>query len=222
MEPYSKNSKQGMAQVGYMYGKQNMMGMQCMCPMMNMQGMCPMMNMKGMCPMMNMQSMCPMMNMQSMDPMMDMQSMDPMMDMQGMNPMMDMQGMNPMMDMQFPIPMLVKSQQISPNQIQICYDRDVDVMLGMKPTNYWIQDTMNVRPEGIATLGRNDKVNSRNSLTRKMVNIKSANGSTRTFILTFNQDITSGAQYKVIICYVTVKGAPPYSGNNGMATFIGK
>lgn len=26
----------------------------------------------------------------------------------------------------------------------------------------------------------------------------------------------------LIICYVTVEGAPPYSGDNGMATFVGK
>ena len=203
MDNYSENSMQYM-QMNDMYGMSNMMGMQCMCPMMNMYGICPMMNMKGM------------------NPMMSMQGMYPMMDMQGMAPMMDMQSMAPMMNMQFPIPMLVKLQQLSPNQIQISYDRDVDMRLGMKPTNYWIQDMINVRPEGIATLGRNDKVNSGNSLTSNMVNIKSANGSARTFILTFNQVIPKGKQYKLIICYVTVKGAPPYSGDNGMAIFTGK
>ena len=123
---------------------------------------------------------------------------------------------------QFPIPMLVKLEQISPNQIQISYDRDVDVRLGMKPTNYWIKDTMNVIPQGIATLGRNDNVNAGNSLTGSMVKIDPKNGSAKTFILTFNQVIPRGAEYMLIICYVTVKGAPPYSGDNGMATFIGK
>ena len=55
-----------------------------------------------------------------------------------------------------------------------------------------------------------------------MVKIEPKNGSAKTFILTFNQNIPRGAEYKLIICYVTVKGAPPYSGDNGMATFIGK
>ena len=55
-----------------------------------------------------------------------------------------------------------------------------------------------------------------------MVKINSVNGSARTFMLTFNQSISRGAQYKLIICYVTVKGAPPYSGDNGMISFIGK
>jgi hypothetical protein len=123
---------------------------------------------------------------------------------------------------QFPIPMLVKLDQISPNQIQISYDRDVDMKLGTKSTNYWIQDTTNAEPKGIATLGKNDKVNAGNSLTDSMVKIESKNGSAKTFILTFNQDIPSGSTYKLIICYVTVEGAPPYSGDNGMATFIGK
>ncbi|HEY5560503.1 MAG TPA: hypothetical protein VIK72_01870 [Clostridiaceae bacterium] len=118
--------------------------------------------------------------------------------------------------------MLEKFAQISPTQIQIGYDRDVDMKLGMKPTNYWIQDTMNVRPKGIATLGKNDMVNSGNSLTSSLVMIQPKSGSSRTFILTFNKEITRGASYKLIICYVTVKGAPPYSGDNGMTTFIGK
>lgn len=123
---------------------------------------------------------------------------------------------------QFPIPKLVMLEQVSPNQIQITYDRDVDTKLATKSTNYWIQDTMNVSPKGIATLGKNDKVNARNSLTDKMVKIESKNGSGNTFILTFNKNISKGSEYKLIICYVTVTGAPPYSGDNGMMTFVGK
>jgi hypothetical protein len=125
-------------------------------------------------------------------------------------------------DKKFPIPMLVKTEQISPNQIQISYDRDVDMELGMKATNYWIQDTMNDVPKGIATLGKNDKVNSKNSLTDNKVKIESKNDSAKTFVLTFNQDIPKGAEYKLIICYVTVEGAPAYNGDNGSATFVGK
>jgi hypothetical protein len=123
---------------------------------------------------------------------------------------------------QLPIPMLVKLKQVSPNKIQISYDRNVDIKLGMKSTNYWIQDTLNTKPKGIATLGKDDKVNARNSLTESMVKIEPENGSANTFILTFNQDIPKGVEYRLIICYVTVEGAPPYSGDNGMATFIGK
>ncbi|MBU3099623.1 MULTISPECIES: hypothetical protein [Clostridium] len=168
--------------------------------------------MSGMLQMMYMQSMYNMMCMQNMYYMMNMY---PMMNMDGMGQMM---GMN----MQFPIPKLVKLEQISSTQIQITYDRDVDVELGMKPTNYWIKDIMNSSPQGIATLGRNDNVNAGNSLTSSMVKINSMNGSAKTFILTFNQLIPRGAEYMLIICYVTVKGAPPYSGDNGMAAFIGK
>lgn len=125
-------------------------------------------------------------------------------------------------DKKFPIPKLVKVKQISPNQIQISYDRDVDEKLGTKATNYWIQDMKNVKPKHIATLGKNDKVNADNSLTDSLVKISSKDGSTKTFILTFSQDIPKGEEYKLIICYVTVEGAPPYSGDNGVATFVGK
>jgi len=175
-----------------------------------MQGMSQMGAMYGMQQMIAMQNMYKMM--QSMYQMMSMQSMCPMM---GMN----MQNDN---NMRFPIPMLANVVQLSPTQIQISYDMDVDVRLGMKPTNYWIKDMMNDRPEGIATLGSNDNVNAGNSLTGAKVKIESMNGSAKTFILTFNRVIPRGAEYMLIICYVTVKGAPPYSGDNGMATFIGK
>ncbi|GAA0084702.1 hypothetical protein UT300007_11410 [Clostridium sp. CTA-7] len=122
---------------------------------------------------------------------------------------------------EFDIPQLVRLQQISPNQIQISYDMDVDMDLGTKATNYWVQDTKNVKPEHIATLGKNDKVNENNSLTDKLVKINSKDGSAKTFVLTFSQDIPKGEEYKLIICYVTVKGAPPYNGDNGSATFVG-
>ncbi|WP_242948432.1 hypothetical protein [Clostridium frigidicarnis] len=55
-----------------------------------------------------------------------------------------------------------------------------------------------------------------------MVEINSKDGSAKTFIVTFSQDVPKGEEYKLIICYVTVEGAPHYSGDNGMATFVGK
>lgn len=123
---------------------------------------------------------------------------------------------------QFPIPELVKLQQISPNQVQISYDRNVDVNLAVKAANYWVQDIMNAQPTGIATLGRNDKANASNSLNDKLVKITPKNGSENTYILTFSKNIPKGEGYKLIVCYVTVKGAPPYSGDNGMENFIGR
>lgn len=125
-------------------------------------------------------------------------------------------------DKEFPIPMLVKVEQISPNQIQISYDRDVDTNLGEKATNYWVQDIANDVPKGIATLGKNDKINAKNSLTNNMVKIEAKEDSARTFILTFNQNIPDGSENKLIVCYVTVEGAPSYNGDNGSATFVGK
>lgn len=120
------------------------------------------------------------------------------------------------------VPMLSSLEQISANQIQISYDREVDVSKGTKATNYWVQDTMNLSPKGVATLGKNESVNTSNSLRDGLVKIQQKDGSAKTFILTFNKNITKGAEYKLIICYVTVPGAPPYSGDNGMMTFVGK
>lgn len=120
------------------------------------------------------------------------------------------------------IPKLAKLTQISPNQIEITYDRDVDTSLGTKATNYWVQDLVNNTPEGIASLGKDDKVNNNNSLTVNKVKIEAKEDSQRTFVITFDRDIQKGAEYKLIICYVTVPGAHPYSGDNGMMKFIGK
>ena len=209
METYLKETMPYMPQMSGMYGMYQRMDMQSMYKMM--------------------QEMYQMMSMQNMYQMMDrkgsMYGMPQMMGIQSMNPMRGMRNDGNMENddnMRLPIPMLVRLEQISSNQIQISYDMDVDVRLGMKSTNYWIKDTMNVIPKGIATLGMNDSVNARNSLTNSKVRIDSKNGSARTFILTFNQVIPRGAEYMLIICYVTVKGAPPYSGDNGMATFTGR
>jgi len=201
LKTYLNDPVEGMPQMANMYGMNPMMEMQCMYNMM----IC-------MYNMMSMQSMY-LMNMQKMYPMMS--------GIDGMNSMMEIDMKNDD-NMRFPIPMLAKLEQISPTEIQISYDIDVDVRLGTKATNYWIKDTVNVRPQVIATLGKNDNVNAGNSLTDDMVRIDSKNGSAKTFILTFNRVIPKGAEYMLIICYVTVKGAPPYSGDNGMATFIGE
>lgn len=120
------------------------------------------------------------------------------------------------------IPKLMKVNQISPNQIEISYDRDIDVELGTKAINYWIQDTMNDKPKGIASFGKNDKVDARNSLTDSKVRIEAKEDSQRTFVLTFSKDIPKGAEYKLIISNVTIEGAPSYSGENGIMTFVGK
>lgn len=120
------------------------------------------------------------------------------------------------------IPKLMKVNQISPNQIEISYDRDVDVELGSKASNYWVQDTMNDKPKGIASFGKNGKVDAKNSLTDDKVRVEAKEDSQRVFVLTFSKDIPKGAEYKLIICYVTVEGAPPYTGDNGMMTFVGK
>lgn len=125
-------------------------------------------------------------------------------------------------DKKSPIPMLADVEQISPNRIQINYDRDVDTNLGEKATNYWIQDVMNDAPKGIATLGKNDKANSKNSLTDKMVKIEAKEDSARIFILTFDQNIPEGSEYNLIIYNVTVEGAPSYNGTNGTGSIVGK
>lgn len=120
------------------------------------------------------------------------------------------------------IPMLKDLQQLSGNQLKVTYDQPVDGAKGIKPGNYWIQSLTETMPTGIATLGMNDTVNPGNALTADNVTITSADTTNTSFILTFKGMIPTGKSYKLIICYVTVPNAPPYSGGNGSRTFIGK
>lgn len=120
------------------------------------------------------------------------------------------------------IPMLASVSQISANQLQVTYDQPVDQAKGMDPKNYWIQSTTEQTPTNIATLGMNDKVNNSNSLTAEKVAIQASGNNGKSFVLTFQQNIAKGKAFKMIICYVTKPGAPPFSGDNGSATFVGK
>ncbi|MCK9858982.1 hypothetical protein [Paenibacillus sp. ATY16] len=120
------------------------------------------------------------------------------------------------------IPMLQSATQLSQNQLQITYDRTVDQAKGVNPSNYWIQSTTEAIPSGIATLGKNDAVGPQNALTANRVTIQPVDAQNKSFILTFMQPITKGMSYKLIICYVTIPGDPPYSGDNGSAMFVGR
>lgn len=123
------------------------------------------------------------------------------------------------------IPLVTNIKQLSPNQIQITYDRDVDLQTATNPSSYWIQSTED-KPTGIATLGKNDKINANNALNPNKVNIKPVQGSKKEFILTFKDNISPKMQYKIIALYVTTPGSTGYIGDNIGAssnnTFIGQ
>lgn len=120
------------------------------------------------------------------------------------------------------IPMLKDLQQTSANQLKVTYDQPVDAAKGMRPGNYWVQSLTETTPTGIATLGMSDSVSPANALTADKVTITPADTTGSSFLLTFNQNIPTAKSYKLIICYVTVPNAPPYSGGNGSRTFVGK
>lgn len=120
------------------------------------------------------------------------------------------------------VPMLTGVRQTAMNQIEITYDKKADMTKATTPTNYWVQSTQQVNPTGIATLGKDQKIGSDNTLTADKVMIKAADRSGKKFTLTFKENITKGSEYKLIICYVTVPGGAPYTGDNGSAIFTGK
>lgn len=120
------------------------------------------------------------------------------------------------------IPQLTDLVQVSTNQLLITYDQQVDLNAGTKATNYWIQSMTDIRPTGIATLGKNRNVNARNSLTNDKVTIAKVQGDNNSFLLTFNQNIPSKKKYKFIACYVIAPGGAPHNGDNGMIVFTTK
>ncbi|MEG2290112.1 MAG: hypothetical protein RSA29_07690 [Clostridium sp.] len=121
-----------------------------------------------------------------------------------------------------PIPKLKSTKQISTNQLLITYDMEVDLTKGITPTNYWIQSVTDTKPVGIATLGKDDKVSSKNSLTSNNVTIAPKDSTNTSFIITFNQPIGSSSKYNLIICYITAPNGEAYTGDNGSAIFVGK
>lgn len=129
---------------------------------------------------------------------------------------------NMSMNKEFPTPKLIAAKQISSNQIEITYDRDVDTKLATKPMNYWVQSTINEKINGITTLGKDDKVLPENSLTDDKVKIEPVDGSKRVFTLTFNNDIIKDEEFKIIIYNVTVPGAPANNSDNGTVVLVGK
>lgn len=120
------------------------------------------------------------------------------------------------------VPMLSNVTQKSSNQLEISFDQAVDVNSGTKATNYWIQATTDVKPSGIATMGKNDQVNASNSLSADKVKIEPLSGTNNSFKLTFKDKIQPKKQYKLIVCYVIAPGGAPYNGDNGMQVFTGK
>lgn len=120
------------------------------------------------------------------------------------------------------VPMLTGVRQTAMNQIEITYDKKADMTKATTPSNYWVQSTQEVNPAGIATLGKDQKIGSENALTADKVMIKAADRSGKKFALTFKENIKPGSEYKLIICYVTVPGGAPYTGDNGSAVFTGK
>ncbi|SHK01130.1 hypothetical protein SAMN02745248_01570 [Hathewaya proteolytica DSM 3090] len=120
------------------------------------------------------------------------------------------------------IPMLVSLKQTDESTLEIKFNNPVDIRKAVTPRNYWIQSLDSNEPNGIATVGKNDNVSMENSLRRRNVRIVPKEGSNEVFEMKFNQQISKGKKYKLIICHLTSKDQKPYDGNNGVKEFTGK
>lgn len=120
------------------------------------------------------------------------------------------------------VPMVKSVKQITKNQIELTFDKEVDTTKATTPNNYWVQSVLDSKPEGVATLGKKDKLISSNALTSDLVIIAPVDDSNKVFLMTFKNDITPEKEYKLIVCYITTPGAGEYKGDNGSGIFKGK
>ncbi|WP_088072717.1 hypothetical protein [Gottfriedia luciferensis] len=120
------------------------------------------------------------------------------------------------------IPKLTDIFQVSTNQILVTFDRRVEIDLGTKASTYWIQSLSDTIPTGIASLGRNSRLNANNALSTNQVSITKVQGDNNSFLLTFKQEIPSNKRFKLVVRNLNVPGGMPFSGDNGTKIFIGK
>ncbi len=119
------------------------------------------------------------------------------------------------------IPMLISVKQIAYDTLQITFDKPCDVKKATKPSNYWLQDVLNINPTGIASLGEDERLSAENALSADQAIVTPADNSGKVFHIKFSEKIPTGAKYRLIICYITTSGAPEYTGDNGQKVFIG-
>lgn len=119
-------------------------------------------------------------------------------------------------------PMLQVAKQVAPNKLQITYDKAADNAKATDISNYWIQNLDSNEAVGVASLGKDQKINAGNALSEKKAKVVALNGSEMEFEITFREPITPGVNYKLIICYVSAPGAKQYDGDNGTVAFTGQ
>lgn len=112
------------------------------------------------------------------------------------------------------IPVITSVKQISPTQIQITFDRDVEYVHATNPRNYWVRDTNSMLPTGIASIGRVGTTTEKNTLKSEDVKITSLGGSKKHFTFTFKKEILKNIDYKLQASNISCDGFGGYSGDN--------
>ncbi|MDO5517785.1 MAG: hypothetical protein Q4F66_09530 [Clostridium sp.] len=116
----------------------------------------------------------------------------------------------------------VSANQLSVNVVEITFNIPVEEKDATKASNYWVRSTEEDKPSGVATVGKNEKLSTSNSLTDDMVKIEPSTESGRVYKMTFKNNIKSGAEHKIHIYFVAPKGAEIYKGENGAIIFKAK
>ncbi|MDO5519533.1 MAG: hypothetical protein Q4G58_03460 [bacterium] len=120
------------------------------------------------------------------------------------------------------IPMLIEAKQIANDTVQITFDKPCDVKKAIKSNNYWLQDTTKSTLEGIATLVKEEQINTENALTPDQVSISPVDNSAKLYNLKFNNQIPVGQTYRLIAGNIAAPDTAAYTGSNGSVDFVTK
>lgn len=120
------------------------------------------------------------------------------------------------------IPLLVSVIQVAPDTMEVHFSLPVNIEKATNPNNYWIQTLDQESPKDIATLGKNEKLTTKNSLTKDKASISQKESSDKTFVIKLAQSIPSKANYRLFVFFIPVTNATEYKGLNGSFSFTGK
>lgn len=120
------------------------------------------------------------------------------------------------------IPLLISVIQVAPDTMEVHFNLPVNIEKATNPNNYWIQTLDAENSKDIATLGKNEKLTSKNSLTKDKASISQKESSEKTVVLKLPQNIPSKANYRLYVFFVPVTNSAEYKGLNGSFVFTGK
>lgn len=111
------------------------------------------------------------------------------------------------------IPCVLEVKLVSNNQLEVIFDKPVDVQSATHPANYWIRSS-EAKAKGVASLGKDEKISDMNALKKEQVCIKPKDNTNKVMVMTFVEEATPEVSYSLIPCFINMPKAMGYKGGN--------